>query len=192
VTGGTPGYLGVFTNSTDLGNSVVFQSGNTISVGGTSSLGAMTLIGNVPSGDASGMVLYNTGGGGGSSVSLDMYNTGANGGIPQAKIKAIDDGDFSDNLTFWTKIPGAAGNPVSEKMRITSTGNVGIGTNNPQHQLHVAGTIGAEEVIVSSTGADYVFEPDYRLQPLTEVKRYIQDHHHLLRFLRRLRWQKKG
>ena len=43
----------------------------------------------------------------------------------------------------------------------------------------MAGTIGAEEVIVSPTGADYVFQPGYYLQPLSEVNAYIQEHHHL-------------
>jgi hypothetical protein len=56
---------------------------------------------------------------------------------------------------------------------------VGIGTTAPQHLLHVAGTIGAQDVIVSSTGADYVFNPAYRLRPLTEVASYIKEHHHL-------------
>ena len=65
------------------------------------------------------MALCNAGGGGGASVSLDLYNTAFNGGIPQAKIKAIDDGNYSDHLTFWTKTPGAGGNPVTEKLRIT-------------------------------------------------------------------------
>jgi len=45
--------------------------------------------------------------------------------------------------------------------------------------LHVAGTIGAEEVIVSATGADYVFQPDYPLSPLNEVATYIEQNHHL-------------
>jgi hypothetical protein len=77
--------------------------------------------------------------------------------------------------------PGGAwpsGSPTA-LMFINSSGYVGIGTTNPQHLLHVAGTIGAEEVIVSSTGADYVFGPGYRLPPLTEVAAYIADHHHL-------------
>jgi hypothetical protein len=62
---------------------------------------------------------------------------------------------------------------------VLSTGNVGIGVLQPVHALQVAGTIGAEEIIVSSTGADYVFEPGYRLQPLAEVGEYIQQHQHL-------------
>ncbi len=55
----------------------------------------------------------------------------------------------------------------------------GIGTTNPQHMLHVAGTIGEEEVVITPRGADYVFAPDYHLQPLNEVKAFIDEHHHL-------------
>lgn len=132
-------YLAMFSNGSNLVNSAVSQTGNTVSIGGATSLGALTLINSVPSGDAPGMALYNSAGGGGASVSLDMYNTYANAGIPQAKIKAIDDGYFSDHLTFWTKLPGAANHPITEKMRITSTGNVGIGTPNPQQRLEVNG-----------------------------------------------------
>ena len=62
---------------------------------------------------------------------------------------------------------------------IKNGGNIGIGTLSPSHLLHVAGTIGAEEVVVSSTGADYVFDPDYRLAPLGEVADFIRRNHHL-------------
>ena len=150
---GSPGYIAVFTSGTDVGNSLIFQNGSAVSVagtisvagtasiGGTATLGAMTLIGNVPSGDSAGMALYNAGGGAGASVSLDMYNTSFNSGIPQAKIKAVDDGAYSDNLTFLLKTPGAQTNPVIERMRITSTGNVGIGTTTPGSKLEVAGSL---------------------------------------------------
>jgi hypothetical protein len=63
-------------------------------------------------------------------------------------------------------------NPVS--------GNVGIGTTNPQHKLAVNGTIKAKEVIVETTGwSDYVFADDYRLAPLTEVEAHIKTNKHL-------------
>jgi hypothetical protein len=60
-------------------------------------------------------------------------------------------------------------------------GNVGIGTTNPaSYKLAVEGTIGAREVVVTtSTWSDYVFKPGYRLTPLPEVARYIQLHQHL-------------
>jgi len=32
---------------------------------------------------------------------------------------------------------------------------------------------------VTSTGADYVFEPDYRLRPLSEIAGYVEANHHL-------------
>jgi hypothetical protein len=138
---GSPGYLSIFTTGSDLGNSALYQNGNAISIGGTTSLGAMTLIGSAPFGDTAGMALYNSAGGAGASVSLDMYNTSFNGGIPQAKIKALDDGAYSDHLTFWTKVPGALNNPVAERVRITSAGNVGIGTTTPGATLEVAGNL---------------------------------------------------
>jgi hypothetical protein len=37
----------------------------------------------------------------------------------------------------------------------------------------------AREIIVSQTGADYVFDPAYRLAPLNEVADYIRQNHHL-------------
>src|SRR5580700_3822133 len=124
---GTPNCIGMFSNATDLicaaMSQSIYQGNPAVSIGSpTTYLGAMTLVGNVPSGDAAGMALYNAGGGGGASVSLDMYNTPFNSGIPQAKIKAIDDGAYSDHLTFWTKTPGGPSNAVAERLRITSAG----------------------------------------------------------------------
>jgi hypothetical protein len=84
------------------------------------------------------------------------------------------------DIVFSTRLYPFNAAALSEVMRIQgATGNVGIGTTNPVHPLQVAGIIGAEEVIVSATGADYVFKPDYRLSPLSDVATYIEQNHHL-------------
>ena len=138
----TAGRIAKFADgSGTLADSVITESGTTVSVGGTASFGALTLIGNVPNGDAPAMAMYNQGGGAGASVAIDLYNTFANGNIPQAKIKAVDDGAYSDHLTFSTKIPGGPNNLVAERLRITSTGDVGIGTTSPAAKLDVNGSI---------------------------------------------------
>ena len=56
---------------------------------------------------------------------------------------------------------------------------VGIGTQNPLYKLDVAGTIRADEILVKTTGADFVFADDYQLRPLSEVKAFIEENKHL-------------
>lgn len=63
---------------------------------------------------------------------------------------------------------------------INTNANFGIGTSNPQYKLDVRGTIRATEVLVNTpTGADFVFDKDYNLRPLSEVQSYIQENRHL-------------
>jgi hypothetical protein len=58
--------------------------------------------------------------------------------------------------------------------------NVGIGIDNPYYKLDVNGTLRAREVKVNlNSGADFVFEPDYRLKPLEEVHNFIKVNKHL-------------
>lgn len=59
-------------------------------------------------------------------------------------------------------------------------GNVGIGTMNPFYKLDVQGIIRAHEVRVNlNSGADFVFENDYELMPLSELYRFISINKHL-------------
>jgi hypothetical protein len=79
----------------------------------------------------------------------------------------------SNSIVFRTATAGPA-------MTIVQSGNVGIGTTNPQYLLSVKGTVGAQEFVVTNTGwSDYVFQPGYRLRPLREIGAYIQANHHL-------------
>ena len=56
---------------------------------------------------------------------------------------------------------------------------LGIGTSNPQYHLDVMGTIRAKEILVETTGADFVFADDYQLRPLSEVEAFISENKHL-------------
>lgn len=69
----------------------------------------------------------------------------------------------------------------AEHMRITSSGNVGIGSTTPAAKLTVAGGILANRVKVSQTltWPDYVFEPSYKLTPLDELEEYVTKNKHL-------------
>lgn len=73
---------------------------------------------------------------------------------------------------------------------LDSNGNVGIGTENPNYKLDVAGEIHADSIrsaviksgavfVESVYGADYVFEDNYNLRPLQDVSSYIQENGHL-------------
>jgi len=62
---------------------------------------------------------------------------------------------------------------------VSNNGHVGICVSNPQYALDVNGTIRAKEIIVETFGADFVFESDYKLKPLSEVKSHIEENKHL-------------
>jgi len=90
-------------------------------------------------------------------------------------------GDFNRdyfNLSIGIK-DSEAQNVWRDYLTVLANGNVGIGKNNPQYNLDVKGTIRATEIRVNTGGADFVFENDYKLKPLSEVKSHIKEHKHL-------------
>jgi hypothetical protein len=72
-----------------------------------------------------------------STVNLKAYGT-------------LSDGGFGSNLAFST----TNGSVLAEKMRITSIGNVGIGTTTPWRTLSVTGTV-AVNGLTANSGSNY-------------------------------------
>ena len=65
---------------------------------------------------------------------------------------------YGDALSFWTAATGSGTN-ASERMRIDSNGNVGIGTSSPNRKLTVSGTlgIGIDDYIVHNGDSNSFF-----------------------------------
>jgi len=103
------------------------------------------------------------------------------------------DGNYGGYLAFFSTPNGGS---ATERMRITSTGNVLIGKNslNPgaTYKLDVAGDVRANKIVVNTNGADFVFEPTYTLPKLSEVKSYIDENHHLPEITSAAEMQKNG
>jgi hypothetical protein len=84
---------------------------------------------------------------GNGSFNLKVWD---NSGISNTYIR-VDGDSYSNHLAFWTGSAAVATN--AERMRITSAGNVGIGTTSPNRKLEVS-YAGADNFIrVNTTGA---------------------------------------
>ena len=94
---------------------------------------------------------------------------------------AINHNKNSGQLEFI----GACSQDVDPEMStqilsMSREGNVGIGAPaDSMYQFQVNGPMRAQEIVVETGWADYVFAPDYELKSLDEVERYIADNQHL-------------
>ena len=127
----------------DSGTLAVDAANNRVGVGTGASAPLTTL--HVRRDNAGGLgpvfTLMNGGAGADASVALDLSPRQTGADPPSSRLEAIDDGTFSAHLSFKTKEPGAAANPLVERVRVTAAGNVGVGTSNPNSALQINGYI---------------------------------------------------
>nr|WP_297162611.1 hypothetical protein [uncultured Dysgonomonas sp.] len=94
------------------------------------------------------------------------------------RVNIGDDGDGDDRFVIGNTFSGTT--DWRNFFVVLNNGRVGIGTEDPTEKLDVRGTISATEVKVQVlTGADHVFNTNYDLKPLSEVKAFVEENKHL-------------
>jgi hypothetical protein len=83
----------------------------------------------------------------------------------------------------------------SGALNITTAGNVLIGKTtlaNSSYILDVNGNVRANQIVVNTSGADYVFDQAYHLPDLPDLERYVHREHHLPGIPSAAEMQKEG
>ena len=138
VTGtGTSGYLTRFTGSTTVGNSIIFDNGTQVGIG-TASPSYLLHV--------KGSSLYNGAifADNSSTTGAGSFQVGQNGTSKGSlSLSGTFNGDTSSDISLFADTGFGARfytNGVNERMRITSAGNVGIGTSSPALRFDVIST----------------------------------------------------
>jgi hypothetical protein len=138
---GTTNYIPKWTASGTLGNSLIFDNGTSIGIGTSNPSGAAGLALVLNSGTSQGRICIKTSSTGDTSgAGLQIVMSGVDASIEQRENAA---------LTFATN--------ASERLRITSSGNVGIGTTNPNSILEIKTSTATNSIRLGVIANDNTF-----------------------------------
>lgn len=138
-----------FYTSTSATERMRIDSSGRVGIGTTSPAVIFHAVDTV-NGDSAGFRFSNEGTGSGSAVRLQLYSSSSTASKQVASIHADAEGGAAGDgqLSFYTR----GSNSVSERMRIDSSGKVGIGTTSPAGGLHVDAASGVDGPIFDSGG----------------------------------------
>jgi hypothetical protein len=149
---------GTLTLKTESSHRIFINNVGNVGVGTTSPTNRLTVTTATNAVDV--LRLNNTGGDSGSvqgvtHLAINHFNSGTN---PSTRITAYQDSTsgWPGGMYFSTRSLNTDSAPV-ERMRITSGGNVGIGTTSPQYMLDVNGDA---QINAQGTGPAYAYVPD--------------------------------
>jgi len=131
-------------------------SGN-VGIGTSSPTGKLQIDLNTASTVVNSVTLNNNAGGAGNGAAINFYNSNATQPFT-SRINSLDDGNFGFHTVFSNKPAGSSGaGALTERMRIDSSGNMGIGTDAPAQKLHVSNTSTVGIVQLGGTGTTGYF-----------------------------------
>jgi hypothetical protein len=147
---GTDNYIPRFNGTTALENSILFDNGTNVGVGTASPVDKLDVNGSFRfRGNTSNFTAVNNSG------VIDFVPTSIFPTDPQVRIVALGSSSVGASIVFQTGINSGS---ITERMRLTPLGKVGIGTSSPSTTLQVMGDFIADSgnsfLNVSST--DYI------------------------------------
>ena len=158
--GGTVNYVGKFTDTGTIGNSLIFDNGTNVGIGDTNPVTRLEIADANKSLWEFGNLYIRTNNAQAAGIGGSLFFGGIYTGSADTSWASIagqkengTDGNFSAYLQFGTR--ANSDGAITERMRITSAGNVGIGTTGPGARMEIKhNTVAAPETSGSSrTGA---------------------------------------